>query len=157
MFWLVKVIMFKNRKLLAFTVIGLTIAIIIFVLSQQIIHQCEALLRATPNIDVFPNSEILRTTTDRTNEDYSLLPALLGATNHSRVLTEYITDANYKDVILFYQQKGTCNVGNEDASTGCYGDTQPFGRYSIGIDPVSSTPRTRFFIQLDWSLCGTEF
>jgi hypothetical protein len=149
--------MLKNRKVSIFIFIGLTIVITVFLLSQQIVHQCEDLLRARPSIDVFPNSEILRTSLDRLSEDYSLLPALLGATNHSRLLSEYITNADYKEVVSFYKQRGSCHVGEDGTRVGCHGDTQPFGNYFISIDPVTSAPRTRFLIQLDWSICGTKF
>ncbi len=137
--------------------ISITIALIVFIVSQQVVYQCESLLNVQPTIDVFPNSEILGITTDRTGEDYLILPALLGATHHSRVTKEYVTDADYKEVISFYQQKGACDVRNVSMSSGCNGDLQPFGRYSIGIDPISASPQIRYFIQLDWSICGTEF
>src|SRR4051812_20722072 len=66
----ISVFMLKNRKLFVFTIISLSIGIIIFGLSQQIVNQCEEVLKARPTIDVFPNSEILGTTTDRPREDY---------------------------------------------------------------------------------------
>ncbi len=116
--------MFKNKKLLVFIVINLTLEIVVFVLSQPVLDQCEMLLKTQPAIDVFPNSEILETTLSRTGEDYALVPTLLGAAHYSRVVTEYITDADFTNVISFYQQTGKCNDVKEGAV--CYGDLQPF-------------------------------
>jgi len=147
--------MLKYRKLLMLVVPALVIGTAVIVLFQQGRIKCDYLLATQPYIDVFPGSEILYTTPTRTGEDYSILASMVGATEHGRVVTVYVTEADFKDIVSFFRQQGECYDVEESINTACHGTAEPFGSYYISIDPLSS-PKTRFTIQLDWSLCGSE-
>lgn len=133
------------------------LGLIIFVSYRQFVNHCEYLMATVPEIEVVPGSEALgEPSITRTGEEYSLLPTLLGAADYGKLTAGYVTDTNFEDVISFYEQLGECHKAQDSKRVICYGPTQPFGSFYIGIDPPSTSSKTRFFIELRWSFCTDE-
>ena len=147
---------FKSRK---FIIVGwlVWICIALFVyLAIQTTHECESLLDA-PEVPIYPNATFLSEQTLPREEDYILLPSILGNRSEVNSSTRYYeVHANYKDVIAYYEQVGLCDeIGTNPSNTRCRANLDEDSEYFVLIDHTEKIP-IEFTIEIWWHSCPTR-
>lgn len=116
--------------------------------------ECER-LRRVPEAPIYPQSVLLRTWNPyETNNDYSLLLAILGGRYQANVITsEYEIDAPIETIRAFYENYAQCTEFKEAESIRCIGKTNDFGEFHAYIN-TASNEKPSFTIEFRWWSCS---